>query len=67
MSTSPCWCRFTWEMADGWLLSLGRARMLGNTSLEQKVPLKAPKERPKRAVISYYDDVLANNWQSCAK
>jgi aminopeptidase N len=49
------------EMSDGKLLSLGRARMLGNTSLEQKVPLKGFKEAPKRAVVNYYYDVLAAN------
>lgn len=49
------------EMADGKLVSLGRARMLGNTNLEQKVPLKGFKEAPKRAVVNYYYDVLAAN------
>jgi peptidase M1-like protein len=49
------------ETPDGRLVSLGRARMLGNTTLEQKVPLKGWKEKPKRAVINYYNDVLANN------
>ena len=47
------------ETNDGRLLSLGRARMLGNTSLEQTVPLKGLKEKPKRAIVNYYDDVLA--------
>ncbi len=32
----------------------------GNTSVEQKVPLKGLKDRPKRALINYYDDVLAS-------
>jgi Peptidase family M1 domain len=47
------------EMADGRLLSLGRARVLGNTTLEQKVPLKGLKQAPKRAIVNYYYDVLA--------
>ena len=47
------------EMPDGKLFSLGRARMLGNTNLEQKVPLKGLKDSPKRAAVNYYFDVLA--------
>jgi hypothetical protein len=47
------------ETNDGRLLSLGRARMLGSTSLEQTVPLKGLKEKPRRAIVNYYDDVLA--------
>ena len=49
------------EMADGRLLSLGRARMMGNTSIDQKVPLKGLNQVPKRAVVNYYNDVLAGN------
>jgi hypothetical protein len=40
---------------------LGRARLKGNTSVEQKVPLKGVKDAPKRAMLNYYDDVLASN------
>jgi aminopeptidase N len=47
------------EMADGRALFLGRARLIGNTTLEQKVPLKGLKDLPKRAVLNYYDDVLS--------
>jgi len=39
---------------------LGRARLSGNTSIEQKVPLKGVKAKPRRALINYYDDVLAS-------
>ena len=39
---------------------LGRARLKGNSSFEQKIPLHGLKEKPKRAVINYYDDVLAS-------
>lgn len=48
------------EMSDGKILFLGRARILGNTSIEQKVPLQGVKEKPKRALLNYYDDVLAS-------
>jgi len=48
------------EMADGKAFFLGRARMVGNTSVEQKVPLKGWKTPPRRALINYYDDVLAS-------
>ena len=47
------------EMNDGRLLSIGRARLLGNTGLEQTVALKGWKEKPKRAMVNYYNDVLA--------
>jgi len=47
------------EMNDGRLLSIGRARLLGNSAVEQTVSLKGWKEKPKRAVVNYYDDVLA--------
>jgi aminopeptidase N len=48
------------EMADGKIAFLGRARLSGNTTAEQKVPLKGLKEKPRRALINYYDDVLAS-------
>jgi len=47
------------EMEDGNVLFMGRARLVGNTATEQKVPLKGLKGKPKRVVVSYYDDVLA--------
>ncbi len=47
------------ELADGNIFFLGRARMAGNTVVEQKVPLKSLKAQPHRAMINYYDDVLA--------
>jgi len=28
--------------------------------IDQKIPLKGLKEKPKRATINYYDDVLAS-------
>jgi len=49
------------ELADGRTLNLGRARLTGNTSVDQKVPLKGLKDIPKRALLNYNDDVLASN------
>ena len=48
------------ELLDGKIVFLGRARMTGNANVEQKVPLKGLKEKPKRAMLNYYDDVLAS-------
>lgn len=48
------------ELQDGKTFFLGRARLAGNNSVEQKVPLKGMKTKPRRALISYYDDVLAS-------
>jgi Peptidase family M1 domain len=49
------------ELADGRTLSLGRARLVGNTTVDDKVPLKGMKDTPRRAVLNYNDDVLASN------
>ena len=48
------------ELADGRTVLLGRAKIIGNTTVEQKVPLRGIKEKPRRALINYYDDVLAS-------
>jgi hypothetical protein len=48
------------ELADGHIYFLGRARLAGNTSINQKIPLKGLKDKPRRGVINYYDDVLAS-------
>jgi hypothetical protein len=48
------------ELADGNIVFLGRARIAGNTSIDQKVPLRGLKTKPRRAVLNYYDDVLAS-------
>jgi hypothetical protein len=48
------------ELANGNTVLLGRAKMNGNTSVERKVPLKGVKEKPRRALMNYYDDVLAS-------
>jgi hypothetical protein len=49
------------ELADGRIVNLGRARLFGNKSVEEKLPLKGLKDAPKRAFLNYYDDVLASN------
>ena len=49
------------ELADGRMANLGRARLFGNASVNQKLPLKGLKDVPKRALLNYYDDVLASN------
>src|ERR1700732_1813264 len=48
------------ELANGNTVLLGRAKITGNTSVERKVPLKGVKEKPRRAIMNYYDDVLAS-------
>ena len=47
------------ELPNG-MVFLGRARLTGNSTFDQKIPLKGLKEKPKRAAINYYDDVLAS-------
>jgi Peptidase family M1 domain len=47
------------ELTNG-MFFLGRARLTGNSTFDQKIPLRGLKETPKRAVTSYYDDVLAS-------
>src|ERR1700691_4293857 len=39
------------ELADGALAFVGRAKLKGNSSMEQKVPLKGLKAKPRRAVL----------------
>jgi len=48
------------ELADGSVNFLGRARLIGNSSFEQKISLKGLKDKPHRAIVNYYDDVLAS-------
>jgi aminopeptidase N len=49
------------ELDDGKIVLIGRVHMLGTKSVSQKVPIKGLKTRPRRAMINYYDDVLASN------
>ena len=47
------------ELADGRVVKLGSAKMIGNKTIEQSVPLGQMKQPPKRAMVNYYYDVLA--------
>src|SRR5215470_11458762 len=49
------------ELADGHTTILGRAHMSGNQTIEQKIPLKGLKDKPRRAMINHWADVLASN------
>ncbi|HKW77226.1 MAG TPA: M1 family aminopeptidase [Terriglobales bacterium] len=48
------------ELANGRVVRLGAARLSGDNSLEQHIPITGLKEQPKRAMVAYYDDVLGN-------
>ncbi len=47
------------ELSNGTITFLGRVKMIGNNSTEAKIPLKGIKDTPRRAMLNYYDDVLA--------
>jgi hypothetical protein len=48
------------ELADGHIANPGRITVVGSTSQDIKVPLKGVKDPPRRALVNYYDDVLAS-------
>ena len=48
------------DLGGGKVARLGSATLSGNTSVEGHVPLKGLKEKPKRAMVAYYDDVLGS-------
>lgn len=48
------------ELANGRVARLGSAQMSGSNTIEQHVPIRGLKEKPRRAMIAYYDDVLGN-------
>jgi hypothetical protein len=48
------------ELDDGRIVFLGRMRVVGNKSEAAKVPLRGLKTKPRRAMVNYYDDVLAS-------
>ena len=48
------------ELANGNIVFLGRVTLVGNNSVDAKVPLKGIKDTPHRAMLNYYDDVLAS-------
>jgi len=45
---------------EGRVVFLGRARLTGNTTVSQKLPLRGLKTKPRRVLLNYYDDVLAS-------
>jgi hypothetical protein len=47
------------ESADNKIFRLGRVRMIGNNTVEQKVPIKGLKDKPRRLMLNYMADVLA--------
>jgi hypothetical protein len=47
------------ELANGKVMRVASAPMLGNHTRQFKIPLNGLKERPKRAVLNYYYDVLS--------
>jgi aminopeptidase N len=49
------------ELADGRTVGVAHARMIGNTSIEGKIPFKGSKSPPKRALVNFNYDVLASN------
>jgi len=46
------------ELSKDHIVRLGAASITGNRSVEQKVPLGGLKEKPRRAVLNYFNDVL---------
>jgi hypothetical protein len=49
------------ELANGSVVRLGSSRMVGNYTNEQTTTLTGLKDTPRRAMVNYYDDVLASN------
>jgi hypothetical protein len=47
------------ELEEGHFMMLGRAPLTGNATDSGRVPLKGLKTKPRRALINYFDDVLA--------
>ena len=48
------------ELEEGKVAFLGRVPISGNSSFERKIAFKDLKNKPRRALIDYYDDVLAS-------
>ena len=48
------------DMGHGQVVRLGSASITGNQTVENQVVLKGLKDKPKRAVAAYYDDVLGS-------
>jgi hypothetical protein len=49
------------ELKDGRIVRLGSVPVLGPNTREFKIPLTGLKEKPKRALVNAYDDVLSSN------
>jgi hypothetical protein len=49
------------EMPNGAIVRVGSPRLIGNSNVEQTITLTGLKDTPRRAMINYYDDVLAAN------
>jgi len=46
------------ELSKDHIVRLGAASITGNRTIEQKIPLNGLKEKPKRAMLNYFNDVL---------
>ena len=46
------------ELTKDHVTRLGAATIIGNSTVEQKIPLNGLKEKPKRAMLNYFNDVL---------
>jgi hypothetical protein len=46
------------ELTKDHIVRLGAATITGNRTMEQKIPLNGLKEKPRRAMLNYFDDVL---------
>jgi hypothetical protein len=46
------------ELTSGKIIRVGEAHIVGNSSIDQTIPLEGVKDLPKRAVLNYMDDVL---------
>ncbi len=46
------------ELANGQTVRLGAATIVGNSMVDQHVPLNGLKDQPKRAMLNYFNDVL---------
>ncbi len=46
------------EFSNGKVMRLGAMPMTGNTTAQQQVPLTGLKDKPKRAILAYFNDVL---------
>jgi hypothetical protein len=48
------------ELDNGHMYMLGRAHVVGSNTIQDKIPLRGLKAPPHRAVLSYYNDILAS-------